>query len=305
MKIHPIPVPPISCRVEWCTERRDSALTGFRQMKWIQLTVIALLVAGCTQSPDASKTLMLATTTSTRDSGLLDVLVPMFETETGIEVKVVAVGSGQALELGKRGDADVLLTHAPDAEEKFMAAGHGDQRHPVMHNDFVLVGPQTDPANVGHQTAITEAFRRIAQNASPFISRGDESGTHMKEKTIWSDGKIEPQGQWYIRGGAGMAEALRMASEKRAYTLSDRGTFFAQQVRLDLTILCEGDPVLQNPYTVIVVSSERHPSVNHHAASRFAEFLLSQNVQTVIGEFGVERFGQPLFFRCAIVRPPT
>ncbi len=265
-------------------------------MNWIRLTVTAMLVAGCTQSPETSKTLTLATTTSTRDSGLLDVLVPMFETETDIELKVVAVGTGQALELGRRGDADVLLTHAPAAEQQFMNEGHGDHRRPVMHNDFVLVGPKTDPANVGDQTAITETFRRIAQDKSPFISRGDESGTHMKEKMIWKDLKVDPQGDWYIRAGSGMAEALRMANEKQAYTLSDRGTFLAQQERLDLTILFEGDPLLHNPYTVIVVSPERHPGVNHHAASRFSEFLLSLNGQTIIDEFGVERFGQPLFF---------
>ncbi len=265
-------------------------------MTRIRWAVIALLMAGCSQSPETSKTLTLATTTSTRDSGLLDVLAPMFETETGIQVKVIAVGSGQALELGRRGDADIVLTHAPHAEEQFMDEGHGDQRLPVMHNDFVLVGPPTDPADVGDQTNITEAFRRIAQNESPFISRGDESGTHMKEKRIWTRGQIDPQGEWYVRAGAGMAEALRMASEKRAYTLSDRGTFLTQRDRLDLNILFESDPLLHNPYAVIVVSSEKHPDVNHQAASRFAEFLLSPKVQTVIGEFGVERFGQPLFF---------
>jgi tungstate transport system substrate-binding protein len=284
----------------------------------IRLTFIALLVAGCSQSPETSKTLTLATTTSTRDSGLLDVLVPMFETETGIEVKVIAVGSGQALELGRRGDADVLLTHAPEAEKQFMDEGNGVQRLPVMHNDFVLVGPHSDPADVEEQTAITEAFRRIAQNESPFISRGDESGTHSKEKMIWMNtvalhigfvsedrnsdsykslvGEIDPQGRWFVRAGAGMAEALRMASEKRAYTLSDRGTFLAHRERLDLTILFEGDPLLHNPYTVIIVSSKKYPDVNHQAASRFSEFLLSPKVQTIIGKFGVERFGQPLFF---------
>ena len=220
----------------------------------------------------------------------------MFEAETGIEVKVIAVGSGQALELGRRGDADILLTHAPHAEEQFMDEGHGDQRLPVMHNNFVLVGPPTDPADLGDQTKITEAFRRIAQNESPFISRGDESGTHMKEKMIWSSGQIDPQGEWYVRAGAGMAEALRMASEKRAYTLSDRGTFLTQRDRLDLVILFESEPLLHNPYAVIVVSSAKHPHVNHQAASRFAEFLLSPKVQTVICEFGAERFGQPLFF---------
>jgi tungstate transport system substrate-binding protein len=264
-------------------------------MTRFRCAVIALLMASCSQSPETSKTLTLATTTSTRDSGLLDVLVPMFEAEHGIEVKVIAVGSGQALELGRRGDADVLLSHAPDAEQQFIDSGHGDQRRPVMHNDFVLVGPPTDPADLGDQTKITEAFRRIAQNESPFISRGDESGTHMQEKRIWTSGQIDPQ-EWYVRAGAGMAEALRMASEKRAYTLSDRGTFLTQRDRLDLNILFESDPLLHNPYAVIVVSSEKHADVNHQAASRFSEFLFSPRVRTVIDEFGVERFGQPLFF---------
>ena len=270
-------------------------------MNWIRLTVIALLAAGCSQLPETLKTLTLATTTSTRDSGLLDVLVPIFEAETGIEVKVIAVGSGQALELGRRGDADVLFTHAPDAEKQFMKEGHGIQRRPVMHNDFVLVGPQTDPADIGDQTTITKAFRRIAQHESPFISRGDESGTHMKEKNIWRNAKIDPQEKWYVRAGASMAEALRMANEKHAYTLSDRGTFLAQRESLDLNILFEGDPRLHNPYTVIVVSSEKHPGVNDEAASRFSEFLLSPKAQAIIGEFGIERFGQPLFFS----RPPS
>ena len=270
-------------------------------MKSIRLAAIALLLTGCSTAQDEAKTLTLATTTSTRDSGLLDILVPMFEKETGIDVKVVAVGSGQALELGRRGDADVLLTHAPEAEEQFMAEGHGEHRQGVMHNDFILVGPQTDPAQIAELQAtgllaITEAFRRIALDHSPFISRGDESGTHIKEKKIWQEAGIEPQGDWYVRAGAGMAEALRIASEKRAYTLADRGTFLSQRDRLDLTIHSEGDPLLQNPYTVIVVSSEKHPGVNHQAASRFSEFLLSPKVQSIIGKFGIERFGQPLYF---------
>ena len=177
-----------------------------------------------------------------------------------------------------------------------MAEGYAEQRRGVMHNDFVLVGPQTDPAEIKGQTSIAEAFRRIAQSESLFISRGDESGTHMKEKKVWEEAAIEPQGNWYVRAGAGMAEALRMASEKRAYTLADRGTFLAQRDRLDLAIHFEGDPLLRNPYAVIVVSSEKHPGVNHQAASRFSEFLLSPKVQRIIGEFGIERFGQPLFF---------
>ena len=265
-------------------------------MKWIPLAAVVFVIAGCEHTRDETKTLTLATTTSTRDSGLLNVLVPMFEKETGIEVKVVAVGSGQALELGRRGDADVLLTHAPDAEKQFMAAGYGEQRRDVMHNDFVLVGPQADPARVKKQTSITKAFYLIAKSESPFISRGDESGTHMKEKKIWKEAAIEPGGNWYVRAGVGMAQALRMASEKRAYTLADRGTFLAQRDRLDLTILSQGDPLLRNPYSVIVVSSAKHPGLNQQAARRFLEFLLSPKVQKLIGKFGVERFGQPLFF---------
>ena len=265
-------------------------------MKWFRFASVVLVLAGCEQTQDEAKTLTLATTTSTRDSGLLDVLVPMFEKETGIEVKVIAVGSGQALELGRRGDADVLLTHAPETEDEFIAEGHGVQRRGLMHNNFVLVGPQTDRTEIKGQTSIAEAFRQIARSDSPFISRGDESGTHMTEKKIWNTAGIEPQGEWYVQAGSGMAEALRMASEKRAYTLSDRGTFLAQRERLDLTIFSEGDPFLRNPYSVIIVNSEKHPSVNRQAASRFSEFLLSPEVQRVIGEFGVERFGQPLFF---------
>jgi len=261
-------------------------------MRYIALVA---LLTGCSAAQQEA-TLTLATTTSTRDSGLLDVLVPMFEKETGIKVKVVAVGSGQALELGRRGDADVLLTHAPNAEEQFMAEGHGEQRRGVMYNDFVLVGPETDPAGVKDQTSITEAFRRIARRESPFVSRGDESGTHMKEKKVWKEAGIEPQGKWCIQAGTGMAEVLRMASEKGAYTLADRGTFLAQREGLDLVVLSEGDTLLRNPYAVIVVSSEKLPGINAQAARRFSEFLVSPKTQRVIGEFGVEQFGQPLFF---------
>ena len=265
-------------------------------MKWIQVAVAAAMVAGCTRSQGESKALTLATTTSTRDSGLLDVLLPIFETETGINVKVVAVGSGQALELGKRGDADVLLTHAPNAEAQFMQEGYGSQRLPVMHNDFVLVGPENDPAHVTAQTAIADALRQIAQTAAPFISRGDESGTHMKEKEIWARARINPQGDWYIPAGASMAAALRMASEKQAYSLADRATFLAHRHALDLVIVDEGDPLLHNPFAVITVSSEKHPHVNDRAARQFSDFLLSPSAQATIGEFGAEAFGQPLYF---------
>ena len=269
-------------------------------MKWIWLAAVALPLMGCAPTKPAFLSLTLATTTSTRDSGLLDELVPRFEKEAGIRVKVVAVGSGQALELGRRGDADVLLTHAPKAEEQFVVEGHGDERLPVMHNDFVLVGPPADPASIEGQSSIVEAFRRIALSGSPFVSRGDESGTHTKEQEVWKEAGITPEGDWYIEAGAGMAAALRMASEKRACTLADRGTFLAQRDRLDLTILSEGDPLLRNPYAIIVVSADKHAGVNHEAATRFAQFLRSAEVQRAIGEFGVERFGQPLFFPAVV-----
>lgn len=265
---------------------------------WIRsaVSLCMVLAAGCSGRDDAATTLTLATTTSTRDSGLLDVLLPKFEKETGIEVKVVAVGSGQALELGRRGDADVLLTHAPEAEERFVAAGHGVERQAVMHNDFVIVGPEADPAHVQRELSIAEAFRRMARSEAPFVSRGDDSGTHMKEKRIWQEAGAEPQGDWYIRAGAGMAEALRMASQLRAYTLSDRGTFLAQRNGLALVILFEGDRLLENRYSAIVVNPERHPHVHQAGARRFIEFLVSPEVQRTIAEYGVSESGEPLFF---------
>lgn len=281
-------------------------------VKWLQCLALIVLMAGCSKTSDSVprsnpaketgdvQTLTLATTTSTRDSGLLDVLVPLFHEQTGIDMKVIAVGSGQALELGRRGDADVLLTHAPAAEEQFMAQGHGETRRNVMHNDFVLVGPPDDPARIKGQTAISDAFHALAKRAAPFVSRGDESGTHMKEKAIWNRSKIATEGEWYIQAGAGMAEVLRMASEKQAYTLTDRSTFLAQRERLDLVIVSEGDDLLRNDYAVIVVSPQQHPGVNHAAAQRFAEFLLSPQGQQAIGNFGIDKFGQPLFFPDAL-----
>jgi tungstate transport system substrate-binding protein len=253
-----------------------------------------LAAAGCasTQAP----TLTLATTTSTQDSGLLDVLVPRFRRQNGIEVKVVAVGTGQALELGRRGDADVLLVHDPAAEQKFMAEGHGTSRRRVMYNDFVLVGPPADPAGVKGQASAAAAFTRVVRARAPFVSRADESGTHAREKAVWRQAGVEPQGDWYLRAGAGMAQVLRVASEKRAYALTDRGTFLAQRRGLDLAVLAEGDPLLVNQYSVILVSPAKHAHVHQDSARRFADFLLSPETQKEIADFGKDRFGQPLFF---------
>jgi tungstate transport system substrate-binding protein len=238
----------------------------------------------------------LATTTSTQDSGLLDALVPLFRGQTGIEVQVVAVGTGQALELGRRGDADVLLVHDPAAEEKFMAEGHGSRRRPVMHNDFILVGPAADLAGVKGQKSAVAAFAQVARSGAPFVSRGDESGTHALELALWRRAKVEPRGAWYLQAGAGMGQVLRLAGEKRAYALTDRGTFLAQRRGLGLVVLCEGDPMLLNRYSVILVSPDKHPHVRREPAQRFADFLLSPEAQGVIAGFGKDRFGEPLFF---------
>lgn len=261
----------------------------------VVLTLVPFL-SGCNRSPEPTGALTLATTTSTQDSGLLDVLVPLFRRQTGIEVKVVAVGSGQALELGRRGDADVILAHSPEAEGRFMAEGHGESRRAVMHNDFVLVGPPHDPAGLKGETSITAALEKVAPSRSPFVSRGDDSGTHQKELQVWRAAGIEPGSDWYVRAGAGMAQVLRMADQKRAYTLSDRATYLAQRGGLDLSLIVEGDPLLRNPYHVIVVSPEKHPGVRVEAARRFAGFLLSPTGQGAISRFGVDRHGEPLFF---------
>lgn len=262
------------------------------------LCIASLLwLSGCRNTPEPVETITLATTTSTRDSGLLDTLLPVFRRQTGIDVKVVAVGTGQALEMGRRGDADVLLTHAPDAEKQFVADGFGEHRTLVMYNDFVLVGPRDDPANVRDANSVVAAFAQVVDSKSSFVSRGDESGTHMREREIWEHADLTPTGGWYIEAGSGMAQTLRVANEKNAYTLADRGTFLAQRQGLEVVILCEGDSQLHNQYAVIPVNPETHSHVNSKAARRFAEFLTSDETQAMIAKFGIDRFGQPLFFR--------
>ncbi|MFO0911250.1 MAG: substrate-binding domain-containing protein [Isosphaeraceae bacterium] len=261
------------------------------------LAALYLGVSGC--SPKASRSgprpIILATTTSTQDSGLLDQLVPEFRKSSGIDVKVLAVGSGQALELGRRGDADVLLVHSPASEEKFVRDGLGLSRVPVMVNDFVILGPQSDPAQIRTIRSAAEAFRLIRNRRSPFVSRADDSGTHRMELSIWNTSDATPAGSWYLRAGTGMAQALRMASEKQAYILSDRGTYLSLRSALDLEILLEGDPVLRNSYHVIIVNPAIHPSINVEGARQFVGFLTSPRIQAMIGEFGKSRYGQPLF----------
>lgn len=261
-----------------------------RPTLWVALLLLAL--AGC----GGGESITLATTTSTQDSGLLDVLVPLFEKQTGIKVKVIAVGTGQALELGRRGDADVVLVHDPAGEEKFVAEGFGVNRRGVMSNDFVLVGPPADPAGVKGTREAGAALRTVAEKRATFVSRGDESGTHQKERALWAAAKVEPKGEWYLRAGAGMGQVLRMANEKRAYTLTDRGTYLAQRGGLELAVVSEGDALLRNPYSVILVNPEKHGHVRQEAATKFADFLLSPEGQKMIGAFGLDKHGQPLFF---------
>jgi len=241
--------------------------------------------------------LILATTTSTQDSGLLDVLIPMFEKQTGYKVKPIAVGSGQAMTMGERGEADVLLVHAPDSEKKFMAAGHGTERKLVMHNDFVIVGPADDPAGIKNQGSALDALKKIAESKNLFISRGDNSGTHQLELKLWKLAGIEPRGQtWYQETGQGMGASLGVAAEKSAYTITDRGTYLALKRTLNLEILIEGDKNLLNIYHVITVNPNKSSEINAAGAKAFMDFMTSPETQQVIGKFGVDRFGQPLFF---------
>jgi tungstate transport system substrate-binding protein len=245
----------------------------------------------------ASKNLILATTTSTQDSGLLDVLIPTFEKRTGLFVKTIAVGSGQAMAMGEKGEADVLLVHSPAAEVKFMQDGFGASRALVMHNDFIVVGPPSDPAGIKGAKPSAEAFRKIAGKGALFLSRGDKSGTHSKELGLWKSAGVAFEGQpWYQQTGLGMGHTLSVAAEKKGYTLTDRGTYLAMRKSLGLAILVEGDKELLNVYHVIVVNPAKWPKVNAEGAEAFAGFLVAADTQKTIGTFGVGKFGAPLFF---------
>lgn len=244
----------------------------------------------------ANKDIILATTTSTRDSGLLDVLIPLFEKKTGARVKTIAVGTGKALTMAKRGDADILMTHAPEAEKVLVDEGWLINRVQFMHNNFILVGPASDPAKIQGTKKAVEAIEKIARTRSAFVSRGDNSGTHQKEISLWKEVGLAPAGNWYVQTGQGMAATLRIASEKRAYTLSDRATYLYLRDTLASKILFEGDPVLLNQYSVALVNPASHSRVNAEGAKRFHDWLLRAEARAVIREYGKERFGQPLFF---------
>jgi tungstate transport system substrate-binding protein len=259
------------------------------------LAALALLVSGCGGAGTGQQgTIILATTTSTQDSGLLEELLPAFTADTGWEVKPVAVGTGQALELGRRGEADALLVHAPAAERELVATGTTGRRLLVMHNDFVLVGPRDDPAGVRGMPP-ADALQRIASQRQLFVSRGDDSGTEKKELALWERAGTSPSGPWYQSTGQGMGATLRVASEKGGYTLTDRATFLAQRDTLDLEVLVEGDPNLINIYHVIEMTTAAGDGVNEQGAAAFADWIVSPPAQQIIADLGNAEYGQPLF----------
>lgn len=269
------------------------------------LLVFTLALSDCVPAKPASTepaapsnpNLILATTTSTQDSGLLDVLIPLFEAESGYTVQTVAVGSGQAMEMGQQGNADVLLVHSPSAEKQFMTDGWGKDRALIMHNDFIIVGPTDDPAKIiGHSA--TDAFKAIATNQATFVARADKSGTSTKELGIWKNAELDPATEkpaWYVETGQGMGATLTITSEKSGYTLTDRATFLANKAILQLEILVEGDKSLLNVYHVITVNPDKWPKVNYDGATIFLKFMTESSTQAAIGKFGVYKYGQQLF----------
>lgn len=257
--------------------------------------MVGLALPAC--AAPAQKSLILATTTSTQDSGLLDILNPLFEKKTGYFVKTISVGSGQAMAMGRKGEADLLLVHSPEAEKKFMAEGFGVDRLLVMHNDYVVLGPSVDPAAIKVAKTTPEAFRKIAAAGALFLSRGDNSGTHAKEKGVWKAAGISPAGQkWYQETGLGMGQTLNVANEKNGYLIADRGTYLALKRNLSLAILKEGDPILLNIYHVIGVNPGKWPKVNTAGAKAFSDFMVSPEIQGIIKTYGVDKYGSPLFF---------
>jgi tungstate transport system substrate-binding protein len=264
------------------------------------LALACALVGTRTLAQPSNPELILATTTSTQDSGLLDVLVPAFERQTGYAVKTISVGTGQAMALGERGEADVLLVHAPDSEKKWMEAGHGIDRRLVMYNDFVVVGPADDPAGVAGSASAVEVMEKIAANGSIFVSRGDNSGTHQLELKLWKDAAFDPKGQpWYQEAGQGMGQVLTISNDKQAYTITDRATYLSRQANLDLAVLAQGYPSFLNVYHVMVVNPEKGTQINVVGARTFADWIVSPETQTLIGQFGVAKYGQQLFFPAA------
>ncbi|MDO7787534.1 substrate-binding domain-containing protein [Desulforamulus aquiferis] len=274
----------------------------------VLLLSFMLLMAGCQQAPKeegnsegakepAIKDVILATTTSTQDSGLLDVLKPEFEKQTGYNLKIIAVGTGAALKMGEKGEADVLLVHAPEDEKVLVDSGVGINYSLVMHNDFIIVGPENDPAGIKETNTTAEAIKKIYDSEAIFVSRGDDSGTHKKELGLWKEASLDPKGQkWYQESGTGMGQTLNIASEKLGYTLTDRATYLAQKNNVKLDILLEGDQSLLNIYHVMNVNPEKFDKVNAEGGKAFVDFMVAKETQDIIGNFGVDKFGSPLFF---------
>jgi tungstate transport system substrate-binding protein len=266
-----------------------------RSIAGLWLLLAALLTCPTGAALAQSSVVILSTTTSTQDSGLLDVLVPMFEKQSGLSVKTISVGTGQALALAARGEADVTLAHAPGVEKKYVEDGKMSNRRLVMYNDFVIIGPPDDPARIKGLPSAADALKRIAESQSRFVSRGDKSGTHVLEQGLWKQAGLEPRGAWYIESGQGMGQTLGIANDRRAYALTDRGTYLAFQKRVDLPILVEKDRPLLNIYSVMEVNPANGPRVNVAGGKAFAEFMLAPETQAVIKAFGVDKYGQPLF----------
>jgi tungstate transport system substrate-binding protein len=261
------------------------------------ITMLSLTDTINAQAAPKQKNIILATTTSTQDTGLLDVLIPIFEKQTGYFVKTIAVGSGQAMAMGQKGEADVLLVHSPDAEKKFIAEGYGINRRLVMHNDFVMVGSGADEAKIKNAKAAAAALKLISSAEVLFVSRGDNSGTHSQEKKLWKAAGINPEGQkWYQQTGLGMGQTLNVAAEKKGYTLADRGTYLAMKKNLGMDILLEGDAALLNIYHVMEINIAKWPKVNAAGAKAFADFMVSEQTQSIIRSFGVDKYGSALFF---------
>ena len=263
----------------------------------IQLLGIMVLVWGhCAPTAGAqSRSIILSTTTSTQDSGLLDVLIPLFEKQSGYSVKTISVGTGQALALAAKGDADVALVHAPSLEKQYVAEGKLLNRRLVMYNDFVIIGPKEDPAKIRSIKSAGAALKAIAQASAGFVSRGDNSGTHILEKSLWKAAGIEPTGSWYIEAGQGMGATLAIANERNAYTITDRGTYLSLGKRVSLPIFVEGDRALLNIYSVMEVNPANGPHINVAGGKAFADFMVSPTAQKAIHNYGMQKFGQPLF----------
>ncbi|UCD71770.1 MAG: substrate-binding domain-containing protein [Syntrophobacterales bacterium] len=258
------------------------------------------LTVGLSPPGSAQERLKVSSTTSTDNTGLFQALNPPFESRFGCRVDVIAVGTGKALKIGEMGDCDVVFVHSRPAENAFMDAGHGVNRRDVMYNDFIIIGPTNDPAGIQGTRDAKKALAAIAKAGAHFISRGDDSGTHKKEKSLWKKSGIVPKGRWYLEAGQGMGAVIHIANEKSAYALADRGTYLAYRKKVSLEILCEGDPDLFNPYGIIAINPAKHPGLNYVLAMAYIGWVTSPDGQKIIREFGKEKFGQALFKPAAI-----